>query len=272
MKMPTKIPTEMVELDDSDAEIEMPDQPMMPQRKEYLWGTDLTGKNAQIKFEGGDAEDETLVFKSAALGAGASGKHVVELSAVDVKSEKVTVTLCVLNDTNCYIRLPSISVEPPILLKLTEGEGPINICANHVVSEEWDDEDEDMMDEEDDDEAAEEVDDREDEEEIVEAEVKEEVKTEVKAVATSGVKRKAEESPQKTEVKKVKPEKPKKAPKTYATIEELQKAITANPGGKPKKEEKFKNWVKNTMKSTNEDWLPDLWTWHQEQTKVAEAK
>ena len=39
--MPTKIPAE-IELDE-DAEIEMPDEPMMPQRKEYLWGTDLTG-------------------------------------------------------------------------------------------------------------------------------------------------------------------------------------------------------------------------------------
>jgi len=51
-----------------------------------------------MKFEGGDAEDETLVFKSAALGPGATGKHVVQLSAVDVKSEKVTVVLAVLND------------------------------------------------------------------------------------------------------------------------------------------------------------------------------
>ena len=72
----------------------------------YEYNCNVTvGKNAQIKFEGGDAEDETLVFKSAALGAGASGKHVVELSAVDVKSEKVTVTLCVLNDTVCGYKI-----------------------------------------------------------------------------------------------------------------------------------------------------------------------
>ena len=46
-------------------------------------------------------------------------------------------------------------MEPPILLKLTEGEGPINICANHVVTEEWDEDDDDMMDEEDDEEVGE---------------------------------------------------------------------------------------------------------------------
>ena len=51
-----------------------------------------------MKFEGGDGE-ETLVFKSAALGKGATGRHTIELSAVDDKSEKVTVILCILNDT-----------------------------------------------------------------------------------------------------------------------------------------------------------------------------
>jgi len=138
-------------------------EPPMPIQKQFLWGTDLKGKGAQMKFEGGDAEDETLVFRSAALGAGASGKHVVELSAVDVQSEKVTVTLCVLSDQNCYIRLPEITVEPPILLKLAEGEGPVNICANHIVTEEEDfDEEDDELDE-DADEEMQEVDDREEE-------------------------------------------------------------------------------------------------------------
>lgn len=220
-----------------------------------------------MKFEGGDAEDETLVFKSAALGAGASGKHVVQLSAVDVKSEKVTVTLAVLNDQNCYLRLPSISVEPPILLKLTEGTGPVNICANHIVTEDWDEEDDEMMSEDDDEEMTEEMDEK---EETLDEETP--AKVEIKAEPT-GVKRKAEDSPQKpADSKKVKPDKPKKAPKTYDTIDELKKAIIANPGGKPKKEDKFKNWVKNTMKCTKDDWFPDLWTWHQEQIKLGDSK
>lgn len=264
MRMPSKVPAD-IELDE-DAEIEMPEGPeMMPQRKEYLWGTDLKGKNAQIKFEGGDAEDETLIFKSAALGAGAKGDHVVELSAVDVKSEKVTVTLCILNQTNRWIRLPSISVEPPILLKLTEGEGPVNICANHCVSEEWDDEDDDEdMEEEDSPQ-----DDRVEEEEETKEEVKEESpKKEVKKEAN---KRKAEESPEKPTEKKAKGERPKKTPRVYENVEDLKKAILANPGGKPKKEDKFKNWVKNTMKCTKEEWYPEVWEWHQTQFKAKEA-
>ena len=57
-----------------------------------------------MKFEGGDVEDEMLVFKSAALSVGAKGKHVVQLSAVDAKSEKVTAVLAVLSDAVCTHR------------------------------------------------------------------------------------------------------------------------------------------------------------------------
>lgn len=40
-------------------------------------------------------------------------------------------------------------MEPPLLLKLTEGSGPVNVAANHFVSEEADDEDDESdMDEE----------------------------------------------------------------------------------------------------------------------------
>jgi len=271
MKMPSKVPAE-IDMDDSD--IEIPEEAMMPQQKSYLWATDLQGASAQMKFEGGDVEDEMLVFKSAALGVGAKGKHVVQLSAVDAKSEKVTAILAVLSDANPFVRLPEISVEPPILLKLAEGEGPVNICANHIVTEE-DDMD---MDDEDDEEM--EADDREEEEDIEEeAEEEVPVKAEAKKEATpkkETQKRKAEESPQKEAPKKAKnnegkPEKKKpekKAPKTYDTIEDLKKAILANPGGKPKKQEKFNNWVKNTMKCQKEEWFGDLWTWHQDQTKA----
>ena len=40
-------------------------------------------------------------------------------------------------------------MEPPLLLKLSEGKGPVNIAANHLVNEEIDDEDDESdMDEE----------------------------------------------------------------------------------------------------------------------------
>jgi len=271
MKMPSKVPAE-IDMDDSD--IEIPEEAMMPQQKSYLWATDLEGANAQMKFEGGDVEDEMLVFKSAALSVGAKGKHVVQLSAVDAKSEKVTAVLAVLSDANPFVRLPEISVEPPILLKLAEGEGPVNICANHIITED------DDLDMDDDDDEEMEADDREEEEDIEEEQepVKEEApvvakKEEPKKAASPKkevTKRKAESPEKPVDAKKPKNDnkKEKKAPKTYDSIEDLKKAILANPGGKPKKQEKFNNWVKNTMKCQKEEWFGDLWTWHQEQIKA----
>ena len=58
--------------------------------------------SAPFKFRGGDNEDEQVIFKSCALGAGAKGKHVVELSAVDANSEKCTIILGVLSDAVSY--------------------------------------------------------------------------------------------------------------------------------------------------------------------------
>lgn len=58
--------------------------------------------SAPFKFEGGDNEDEQVIFKSCALGAGAKGKHVIELSAVDANSEKCTIILGVLSDAVSY--------------------------------------------------------------------------------------------------------------------------------------------------------------------------
>ena len=58
----------------------------------------ILGEKNTFKFEGGDSQVENIIFKSAALGSGASGKHVVEVSAVDANSEKVTAILCILND------------------------------------------------------------------------------------------------------------------------------------------------------------------------------
>ena len=64
----------------------------------------MLGENAHFKFEGGDSETETITFKSAALGEGASGKHVVKVSAVGANSSKVTAILCVLSDQVSFLK------------------------------------------------------------------------------------------------------------------------------------------------------------------------
>lgn len=271
--MPSKVPVEEPEIDMDESEFDMDDSAMMggppPERKEYLWATNLEG-SAPFKFEGGDNEDEQVIFKSCALGAGAKGKHVVELSAVDANSEKCTIILGVLSDANPWLRLPDISVEPPLLLKLTEGAGPVNVAANHLISEENDDEDDESdMDEEEMEaevEAAEES-----EEEEVEEPVKAPEPVKAASPKKAAAKKSAETKPatkRKAEVvEEADSKKAKKAPKEFASIEELKKAIQANPGGKPKKEEKFKNWLKNTMKCHKQEWYNECFTWWQAQAK-----
>jgi len=256
-----------------ESEFDMDDSAMMggppPERKEYLWATNLEG-SAPFKFEGGDNEDEQVIFKSCALGAGAKGKHVIELSAVDANSEKCTVILGVLSDANPYLRLPDISVEPPLLLKLTEGSGPVNIAANHFVSEEAEDEDDES-----------DMDEDEMEAEVEAAEESEEETAEEPEPVKASPKKAAAKKPAETKPAETKPatkrkaevteeadsKKAKKAPKEFASIEELKKAIQANPGGKPKKEEKFKNWLKNTMKCHKEEWYSECFKWWQAQAK-----
>ena len=56
---------------------------------------------------------------------------------------------------NCWIKLPDLSIEPPLLLTLTEGKGPVNICANHVLEEDGDDDEDDDEEIEEDEEMAE---------------------------------------------------------------------------------------------------------------------
>lgn len=256
--MPSKIQDDIVE-GGSDEEMMPMGYPDMPERKEYLWSCDLEGAKAQFKFEGGDSETETITFKSAALGEGATGKHVVKVSAVGANSEKVTATLCVLNDQNCWLRLPELSIEPPLLLSLAEGTGPVNICANHLLEEDPEEDDEE---------------DEAEEEDIAEvaappAKKAAPAKKETPEKKPEEKKRKADDTEKESPAnKKAKADKKDKKNRNYTTIEDVKKAIIANPGGKPKKEEKFGNWVKNTMKCTNEDWIKDLWTWHKTENNL----
>lgn len=41
-------------------------------------------------------------------------------------------------------------------------------------------------------------------------------------------------------------------------------AVKKYPGGKPKKEDKFGNWVKSAFKA-NEEWVPQLWKAHKKE-------
>jgi len=98
-------------------------------------------------------------------------------------------------------------------------------------------------------------------------------------------KRKADEDVKESPAKKPKPEKKEKKSKfyiykrlnyrnynsdnrNYESVDDVKKAIVANPGGKPKVKPKFSNWVKNTMKCQNEEWIEQLWDWHKAENKL----
>merc|ERR1711970_35956 len=122
--MPSKVAAEPAEIESDEEEMSMPMGGYpgeIPERKEYLWSCNLKGEKDTFKFEGGGSETESIIFKSAALGLGAKGRHPVEVSAVNASSEKVTAILCILTDQNCWIRPPDLSIEPPLLLTLVEG-------------------------------------------------------------------------------------------------------------------------------------------------------
>lgn len=263
--MPSKIPAE-AEIESDEEMMGAPmGYPEMLERKNYLWSCDLQGDKAQHKFEGGDSETETIKFMSAALGEGATGKHVIKVSAVDANSEKTTAILCILNDTNCWVRLPALTIEPPLLLSLAEGKGPVNICANHLLEEDP----EDMEDE--DEESAEAIGAGDAPMKVEGPKAASPKVAKVEKKTEDQKKRKAnDDAPTKESpvTKKAKPEKKDKKNRNYESIDDVKKAIIANPGGKPKKEEKFGNWVKNTMKCTNEDWIKDLWAWHKTENNI----
>merc|ERR1712173_312888 len=51
----------------------------------------------------------------------------------------------------------------------------------------------------------------------------------------------------------------KKGPKKFETVDELVAAVQAHKGGRPKKKEKFENWIKHTFKVDNKKWASEAW-------------
>jgi len=80
------------------------------------------------------------------------------------------------------------------------------------------------------------------------------------AAATEGA---AEEAPKTPKNKQKENKTPKKTPaKVYTTLDEVAAAVKKYPGGKPRKEDKFGNWVKSAFKVHNDEWIPQLWKMH----------
>lgn len=56
------------------------------------------------------------------------------------------------------------------------------------------------------------------------------------------------------------PAKPK-----FNSVEDVKAAIKKFPGGKPRKQDKFTNWLENQFKVDQDSWKTDLWMWHKKE-------
>jgi len=59
--------------------------------------------------------------------------------------------------------------------------------------------------------------------------------------------------------KEKKEKKVKKEHRKFANFEELLAAVKGYKGGLPRKQAKFENWVKNTMKVDDKEWAKKAW-------------
>merc|ERR1712136_738439 len=84
-----------------------------------------------------------------------------------------------------------------------------------------------------------------------------------KKAAAAAAEGATEEAPKTPKNKQKENKTPKKTPaKVYTTLDEVAAAVKKYPGGKPRKEDKFGNWVKSAFKVHNDEWIPQLWKMH----------
>lgn len=319
--------------------------------KEYFWCAKLDKKTKVNQWEGrDDGMMEQLVLKRACIAPGAKDgeRNLVEVTSFNHKQEKVEACICSLRSGSQEdVALADLTIFPPAIFKLIQGNGPIHIVGNHMMMDDNDEdseqdqdyfseeegselsaedsdveeeqkpkgkvavvtngkdkkkeatkaeakkdvkkvevveEDDDEMDDEDDDDLMiEDEDDDEDEEE--EEEVKPVPASKKRKLAqkegnenkkpnegSPQKKKKSTDSEPKTPLQQKENKAPlsaKKTPKTpakiYDNIDEVKDAIKKYPGGKPRKEDKFGNWVKSAFKVKNDEWIKELWKAHKKE-------
>uniref|UniRef100_H2ZNA0 Nucleoplasmin core domain-containing protein n=1 Tax=Ciona savignyi TaxID=51511 RepID=H2ZNA0_CIOSA len=112
--------------------------------KEYFWCAKLDKKNKVNQWEGrDDGVLEQLVLKRACIAAGAKQgeRNLIEVTSFNHKQEKVEACICSLRGgAQEDVALADLTIFPPAIFKLIEGNGPVHIVGNHMM---MDDSDED---------------------------------------------------------------------------------------------------------------------------------
>ena len=108
---------------------------------EKFWLTTLEGKK-EYKFEEINEAETQLVLKRATLNPNCNDKErvVVEIqtfnhegSNVNFKDKTLVGPLCSLNCKNsCSVSLDSLSLSPPVIFRLSQGEGPVTLTGNLI--------------------------------------------------------------------------------------------------------------------------------------------
>lgn len=244
--------------------------------EEHLWLGKLSNDHKIIKFDGCDDAESSLILRKATLDADCTDedRHVIQVISLDHEDKRIEGTLCSLYlKHNDSVDLSGLSVSPPSAFKLVKGSGPITIVANLMkeVDNSLIPEEEDMSEEDVEDELEEEL----SEEEV--AKMVKQIRNEKAKTKQLKHKRQPEqdnmddsedEQPKKKSKITAKAESQKEAPKVkkeggerkqFKSAEEFVKAIKDFKGGRPKKEEKFKNWCKHTFKCDKKDWVSQAW-------------
>jgi hypothetical protein len=249
-----------------------------PQTEEHVFFATLSKENRIFKFEGCDDAESSLILRRATLDADCTdeSRHVIQVITLDHQDNRVTGTLCSLKlNGGCTVSLDGVSVAPPTAFKLLKGDGPISICGNlmkEVDPELMPDMDGDSEEESEDNEA--------DIEEVESEESEEEISAEDVSAKVAELKRKSSGDAEVSVAKKTKPapKSPEKVVaakiesvdntinkktglkhKVYKDVDELVKAVLAHKGGRPKKQEKFENWIKHTFKVDDKKMASAAW-------------
>merc|ERR1712071_624630 len=165
----------------------------------------------------------------------------------------------------CTVSLDGVSVAPPTAFKLLKGDGPVSICGNLMKEV-----DPELMPDMDGD----------SEEESESEESEEEISAEDVSAKVAELKRKSSGDAEVSMAKKTKPapKSPEKVVaaktesvdntinkktglkhKVYKDVDELVTAVLAHKGGRPKKQEKFENWIKHTFKVEDKKMASAAW-------------
>jgi len=259
--------------------------------EEHLWIGTLSQDKQLYKFEGCDDADSTLLLKRATLDATCedTSRHVIQIISLDHTDKRIDGTLCSLKlDSNCSVSLDSLGVSPPAAFKLLAGNGPVTLVGNLIKTldselepESEEEGEEKIMESLDKDEnvksnghvkekdqmSTDDGSDEELKEEETEEKVEkiEEVQVPKKDKKKDKIKRKNSETSEspakkpKTDEPKAKIDSEKPVKKPITTAEELIEAIKNYKGGRPKKKEKFENWIKHTFKVDNKGYVKKAW-------------